>query len=308
MGKQKLKVITTFSGIGMQERGLENTNLYDLDIVNTCETDIYAIISYAAIHNNLTPEMVSEYSFPSREIMAKELIDKHIGYDFIKKKEYAWKKKIKSKKDTLLQTTWLACQLNKNVGDITRVETFPYCDLFTFSFPCTDLSTAGKQKGMIKGKTRSGLVYEVLRILGNMKEKPRFMLMENVSALINKTNLPAYEALNKEFEKLGYNVTYKVLEGSLAGVAQHRERIFALYYRKEENLDTFKFPLPFDCNLVLKDILHKDVPDKYFIKNDTVKVLLSDLVKSGKIKESDYDIDENVEYEMIRNIRCKKYN
>ena len=68
--------------------------------------------------------------------MAKELSEKHIGYDFKEKKEYDWKKKVNSKKDTLLQKTWLACHLNKNVGDITLVEKFPYCDLFTFSFPC----------------------------------------------------------------------------------------------------------------------------------------------------------------------------
>ena len=137
MEKQKLKVITTFSGIGMQERGLENANLFDLDVLHTCETDIWAIISYAAIHNNLTEELVKTYSsYPSREEMAKELSEKHIGYDFKEKKEYDWKKKVNSKKDTLLQKTWLACHLNKNVGDITLVEKFPYCDLFTFSFPC----------------------------------------------------------------------------------------------------------------------------------------------------------------------------
>ena len=103
MEKQKLKVITTFSGIGMQERGLENANLFDLDVLHTCETDIWAIISYAAIHNNLTEELVKTYSsYPSREEMAKELSEKHIGYDFKEKKEYDWKKKVNSKKDTLL--------------------------------------------------------------------------------------------------------------------------------------------------------------------------------------------------------------
>lgn len=506
MGKKKLKVVTTFSGIGMQERGLENTNLFDLDVLNTCETDIYAIISYAAIHNNLTPELIKEYDYPSREEMAKELSEKHIGYDFIKKKEYDWNKKVKSKKDTLLQTTWLACKLNKNVGDIARVKKFPYCDLFTFSFPCfiagtlvltkegykpieeikvgeevfthkrrwkrvtkvyknevkdklikitgkpcksikctknhpfyikrdeeiqwieakdlvltdnlstpllplglettisendlngkisnfisqsgklthttlkmfldgildsralyneaenfeldlldysvmtkeemlwssidaieevsteesyvfnleveednsyivqnvavhncTDLSTAGKQQGMIKGKTRSGLVYEVIRILGNMKERPRFLLMENVSALINKKNISAYEDINKQFKQLGYDVKYKVLYASEAGVAQHRDRVFALYYRSDIDMSQFKFPLEFDCNLDLKDILHEEVDDKYYVNRKGIKELILDLLKKGKIKEEDFEVSNNPEdYEMIRNIRCKK--
>ena len=502
MEKQKLKVITTFSGIGMQERGLENANLFDLDVLHTCETDIWAIISYAAIHNNLTEELVKTYSsYPSREEMAKELSEKHIGYDFKEKKEYDWKKKVNSKKDTLLQKTWLACHLNKNVGDITLVEKFPYCDLFTFSFPCfvedtmvltdkgykkiqdikvgtkvfthlnrfrrvtrtfvnpcpnklieikseavhdrilctanhpflvkrdnkiefiqakdlintdllcipklplgitdmhsvinlnaplsnfisstyklsqdtlksvleanksvrdydydilsyaledtkeeyifipfhskeienkeyfrtfnleveednsyvvenlivhncTDLSNAGQQKGMIKGETRSGLVYEVLRIIGNMDEKdrPRFMLMENVSALVNKKNLPVYEEINKEFKSLGYDVKYKVLEASLAGVAQHRERIFALYYK--EDIKDFTFPLDFDCNMVLKDVLHKTVDEKYYVKHKGVRGLIESLLQKGTIKEEDFDITDNPDdYEMIRNIKCKK--
>ena len=50
----------------------------------------------------------------------------------------------------------------KNFGDITQINPhhLPDFDLFTYSFPCQDLSTAGKQQGMIKGKTRSGLLYE----------------------------------------------------------------------------------------------------------------------------------------------------
>lgn len=307
MEKQKLKVITTFSGIGMQERGLENTGLFDLDVLHTCETDIWAIISYAAIHNNLTPEMVETYDYPSREEMAKELSAMHIGYDFKKKKEYNWNKKINSKKDNLLQKTWLACKLNKNVGDITLVEKFPYCDLFTFSFPCTDLSSAGQQKGMIKGKTRSGLVFEVLRILDNMNEKdrPRFMLMENVATLVNKRNLPSYQEINKEFKSLGYNIKYKVLEASLAGVAQHRERVFALYYK--ENIDGFTFPLEFDCNMRLQDIMHEEVNEKYYVKHPYSESYIKEIQQDETFNENDFEIIHNTEnYEMIRNIKCRK--
>ena len=305
--KQKLKVITTFSGIGMQERGLENTNLFDLDVLHTCEIDIWAIISYAAIHNNLTPEMVDTYDYPSREEMAEELSAMNIGYNFKNKKEYNWKKKVNSKKDTLLQKTWLACKLNKNVGDITLVEKFPYCDLFTFSFPCTDLSNAGLKKGMIKGKTRSGLVYEVLRILENEEpeNRPRFMLMENVAALVNKRNLPSYQEINKKFKKIGYDVRFKVLEGSLAGVPQHRERVFALYYK--ENIDGFTFPLNFDCNMTLQDIMHEEVDEKYYVKHPYSESYIQEVQQDETIDEDDFEIIHNPEnYEIIRNIKCRK--
>ena len=138
MDKKKIKVVTCFTGIGMQERGIENTGLFDMEIVNTCEMDSDAIVSYAAIHHDLTKEKVENYdNYPSREEMAQQLEDKHIGYDFIKDKPYDWQKLARSKDNKMrLQTVWLADKLNKNVGDICRVDKFPYCDLLTFSFPC----------------------------------------------------------------------------------------------------------------------------------------------------------------------------
>lgn len=236
----------------MQERGIENAGLFDVEIVNTCEMDTDAIISYAAIHNGLTKDMIKNYSdYPSREEMAQTLINKHIGYDFVKKKEYDWQKLARSKDAKMrLQTAWLADKLNKNVGDICLVNSFPTCNLLTFSYPCTDLSLAGLQKGMIKGETRSGLVYEVLRILQNMKEEdnlPTFLLMENVDALVNKKNKPQYEALNEEFAELGYDVKYEVMNAKNCGVPQNRSRVFAIYWLKDRvDLSNFKFPQPFD--------------------------------------------------------------
>lgn len=288
MNKKKLKIVTTFSGIGMQERGIQNTGLFDVEVINTCEMDSDAIISYAAIHNGLTKEMVETYNYPSREEMAQQLEDKHIGYDFVKDKPYDWQKLARSKDSKMrLQTVWLADKLNKNVGDICRVENFPQCDLLTFSFPCTDLSIAGRQAGMIEGETRSGLVYEVLRILKNMRDKnnlPTYLLMENVDALVNKKNKPLYDALNEEFADLGYDVKWQVLNGKNCGVPQNRSRIFAIYWLKDKvNLSTLEFPKPFDNGRRLKDVLLDDVDEKYYITNERAQALIRELVENDKI-------------------------
>ena len=69
----------------------------------------------------------------------------------------------------------------KNYGDITKMTEIP-CDIFTWSFPCTDLSKAGKQKGL--SGTRSGLGFEVIRLLEATKDKPKVLLMENVPDLL----------------------------------------------------------------------------------------------------------------------------
>lgn len=286
--KVPLKLVECFSGQGMQRRGLENSGLYNVESVATCETDGNVIISYAAIHCGLTEDMVDEYDkYPTRQEMADELKVMHINYDFVKDKEYDWDKLARSKDSKkVLQKTWLACKLSKNVGDISRVEEFPHCGFLTFSFPCTDLSIAGKQAGMVEGETRSGLVYEVLRIIKNMKKNgdaPNFLLMENVDALVNQKNIKQYEALNEEFKELGYYVSYKVMNGKFAGVPQNRKRIFALYSLKP--LDNFEMPLDFDNELRLKDILLDEVDDKYYITSDKAQALLDELVLNGTLEE-----------------------
>lgn len=295
----KLKIVTCFTGVGMQERGIENTGLFDMEVVNTCEMDSDAIVSYAAIHNNLTKDTVENYPFyPSREEMAQQLADKHIGYDFVKDKPYDWQKLARSKDSKMrLQTVWLADQLNKNVGDIMRVEKFPQCDLLTFSFPCTDLSIAGRQAGMVEGETRSGLVYEVLRILKNMKDEdklPTYLLMENVDALVNKKNKPQYEALNEEFSDLGYDVKWQVLNGKNCGVPQNRSRVFAIYWLRDKiDLSTFEFPLPFDDGRRLKDVLLDEVDEKYYITNERAQALIRDLVMNDKVQPTEETIKKN---------------
>ena len=299
MDKAKLKVVSTFSGVGMQERGIENTNLFDVEIINTCEMDSDAIISYAAIHHDLTKERVENYDeYPSREEMAQQLSDKHIGYDFVKDKPYDWQKLARSKDSKMrLQTVWLADKLNRNVGDITRVEKFPQCDLLTFSFPCTDISIAGRQEGIIEGKTRSGLVYEVLRILKNMKSEsnlPTYLLMENVDALVNKKNKPQYEALNEEFADLGYDVKWQVLNSKYCGVPQNRSRVFAVYWLRDKvNLSDMEFPKPFDNGERLKDILFDEVDEKYFITNERAQALIRDLVMNEKVIPTEEMLKKN---------------
>ena len=268
----------------MQRRGIEMTELFDVENVGTSEIETSAIIGYAAIHEGLTNEMVENYTdYPSREEMATWLEEHNIGYDPMKKKKYDWHKRITHKKKDI-EKAYLACQLSKNVGDISKVNKFPKCDLLTFSYPCTDLSLAGKQLGMIKGETRSGLVYEVLRILQNMEDKPTFLLMENVDALVNKKNKPKYEELNEEFAELGYDVKWEILNGKECGVPQSRRRIFAIYWLRDKvDLSDFTFPTPFDNGLRLKDILLKNVDEKYYINNDRAKKLIEDLVMNGKI-------------------------
>ena len=75
-----------------------------------------------------------------------------------------------------------------NFGDIRAIKELPSADLWTYSFPCQDISVAGKGAGIKEG-TRSGLLFEVERLLNIANEKgtlPKYLLLENVKNLVSK--------------------------------------------------------------------------------------------------------------------------
>ena len=197
-------MIELFSGIGAQIKGTNNTGLFDTTVIATADIEKDAIVSYAAIHNGLTIEQIKSYQdYPSEEDMRNELISKNIGYDF--KKNTNPITKMKGEK---LKKYWLAMKLSNNLGDISKIEELPLADFWTYSFPCQDISVAGKQAGIIKGETRSGLLYEVERLLGKAKENntlPKYLLLENVKNLVGKQFIDQFNAWIQRLDELGYN-------------------------------------------------------------------------------------------------------
>ena len=190
MNKMNLNLIETFSGCGMQRRGIENTGLFNVNSVATCELDINAIISYAAIHCGLTPELVETYEeYPSREEMAQWLIEHRIGYDFTKDKEFDWNKKIKSKSKDI-ERVWLACKLSHNYGDIAMVQEFPKAGMLTFSFPCFVEGTMVLTKDGYKEIQDVSVGDEVLTHT-NKWQKVSKTMVNNADKLISINCLPS---------------------------------------------------------------------------------------------------------------------
>lgn len=116
---------------------------------------------------------------------------------------------------------------NIHAYDLNIVDTDKYCYLMTYSFPCTDLSLAGKQKGMKKGSgTRSGLLWEVERLLNECTELPQILFMENVPQVVSEKNLDDFRDWLKFLHEKGYSSTYQILNAKDYGVPQNRERCF----------------------------------------------------------------------------------
>ena len=157
----------------------------------------------------------------------------------------------------------------KNLVDVTKIDTskLQNVDLVTYGFPCQDISTAGKQKGFVDehgNSTRSGLFFEALRIIKDIK--PKYAIAENVKALTSKKFTSEFQTVLTSLNDVGYNNYYKVLNAKDYGIPQNRERVFIVSIRKDIDDGFFCFPAPQPLNIRLKDILEDNVDEKFYLK------------------------------------------
>ena len=153
-----------------------------------------------------------------------------------------------------------------NFGDITKIKTLPESDIWTYSFPCTDLSIGGKQEGF-KGKN-SSLIYEVYRLLLT-SHKPKVLLMENVSNIANKKFMPSFQEWIDSLNKLGYKSFWKKMKACDYGGGTVRDRIFMVSILNCEK--DFIFPNEQKTTKTVRDYLEPALPqfkvDEYFFYN-----------------------------------------
>lgn len=159
----------------------------------------------------------------------------------------------------------------RNYGDISKIDwsQVPDFDLFTYSSPCTDFSNAGAQAGGEEGSgTRSSLLWECRKTI--LAKKPKYLLFENVKALVSDKFLYLFEKWCKELESYGYANYYQVLNSKDYGVPQSRERIFMVSILKtdDEPDPYYEFPRPVPLTKCVEDILEDNVSEKYYMKQE----------------------------------------
>ena len=163
-----------------------------------------------------------------------------------------------------------------NLGDICKIDKLPQADLWTYSFPCQDLSVAGKLAGIKEG-TRSGLLYEVERLLGVAKERnelPRYLLLENVKNLVSKRFIGDFNRWLEYLESLGYKNYWQVLNAKNYGIPQNRERVFCVSILGDHK--AFNFPEKQELKLKLKDLLEEEVEERYYLSQKMLDCFMSD--------------------------------
>lgn len=264
-----IKLFEAFSGVGAQYKALKNIEKSKNWKVESCgiiEWYIDAIIAYQAIHD--FPNKIEKQSFMG---------------DF---SNLSWNSKNAAKSQKKLINSYVGFWLNRsknllhnlfNINTVQWTDIPQGIDIFTYSFPCQDLSNQGLGKGIDKKiKTRSGLLWQVERLLAEMKENmqdnlmPKYLLMENVLGIKNKKHVSNYKLWIEKLKKLNYSSHEYILNAKDFGLPQNRKRVFLLSIRNDfKNKINFQFQkiTPDKKQIYLKDILQKDDQNKIFITN-----------------------------------------
>lgn len=220
----KISMIELFSGVGAQERAFRQLGL-PYEVVNTCDCDANAVLSYAAMRWDLEKEMET-FEFPSQDKMIEELQAKNLGYDFQSGKHSITKRTPLEK----LKQYYIADKLSKNLGDISRVDKLPYVDIIFHSSPCQSFSCAGKGDGGDEGSgTTSSLMWESLRLIETSKSK--YVVWENVANVLSDKHKHNFIKYLEKLTEFGYESSFDLLNSKNYGIPQNRLRIFCVSKR-----------------------------------------------------------------------------
>ena len=168
--------------------------------------------------------------------------------------------------------------------DLGIVDTQNFTYLLTYSFPCQDLSLAGKQRGMTKGSgTRSGLLWEVERLLNETENLPQVLLMENVPQVHGTKNIDDFNLWIDFLKSKGYSNFWQDLNAKDYGVAQNRKRCFMVSILGNE---IYEFPKPVKLEKCIKDYLEDEIDEKYYIKSEKAFKLILDLQERGILESA----------------------
>lgn len=281
----EIRIFDVFAGIGALHQSLKELGV-PVRVTNLSEIDIDAIISYAGGHIDNFKNL--DFNYPSEEEMKKYLMDRNIGYNFEKKKSSISRIKLDK-----LKLVYKASVMLNNLGDISKVDydKIEDFDLMNMSFPCTDISNAGQQRGMKNDDgtpTRSGLyIYSIKAVRA---KKPKYVMIENVKALIQKKFIEDFYSVISELEECGYNCYYPTKEDKKGvkpiclnsknfGIPQNRERIFVIAIRKDIDTKAFEFPIGRDYGIRLKDVLEDQVNEKYYLSEEYMERFLDSTFK-----------------------------
>ena len=266
-----IRLIELFAGIGSQFKALKVLTR-NVESYKICEWAYNSYCSYNAIHikdykdysNGLTKEQLIKKVKGTSLNYNEPLTDKQLA-----SKPLEW---LKNAYNNIVATHNLVNIMEIRGKDLEIVDTDKYEYIMAYSFPCQDLSLAGKRLGMgvsqKNGGTRSGLLWEVERILDELENKPQILLMENVPEVIGEKNIEDFHKWESKLEELGYKNYVEILNAKDYGIPQNRKRCFMVSVLGEY---AYNFAEKQKLHLKLKDMLEEQVDEKYYLTDKHIE-------------------------------------
>lgn len=268
--KKPIRLIELFAGYGSQALALRYMGV-PFEHWRLCEWNWKSNYAYALMHG-----LYGEHSQGmTKEELIKALTGRGMSSDW---NEPMTDAQIARMKETDLRHAYNAIVSTRNTVDVSKTDAEDlaiererereHCYLLTYSFPCQDLSLAGKKLGMNEGSnTRSSLLWQVSRILYELRdreERPDVLMMENVPQVHGKGNEESFARWCSQLEELGYSNFYGDLIATDYGIPQTRNRCIMVSIRGEWQ---YSFRNPFPLEKMLKDFLQDEsqVDGKYYL-------------------------------------------
>ena len=238
-----IKVATVFSGIGAFEYALRKMGIKH-EIIFACDCGDRKI--------DINDDTVNKLKSIKNDAIRYKEVDKIYN---------------QSKRSNRVKDTYESNFKIKNdqwFTDIRFVNGKPFennIDIFVGGSPCQSFSMMGKRKGL--EDARGTLFYDYARLIKEIK--PRVFIFENVPGMLMHDNGKTWETIKSIFNSLNYDIHYKVLNSSDYGIPQSRKRLFVVGFKGTKKRN-FNFPETFELNTQAKDLLDKEIDQKYYFK------------------------------------------
>ena len=310
-----IRIVELFSGIGSQAKAFAKLG-EEYEVLNTCEWDFHSILAYERIHR--TPELLPEVVAMEKTELLKTLSKYTLSSDGKTPMSYNTLRSISVEGLRAILSAIIKTGNFVSVTDVRGADLPDKIDLMTYSFPCQDLSFVGAFHGYQQGidrnsGNRSSLLWEVERILWERKEEkkdmPRFLLLENVAALLTHRHKANFEEWQMILNQLGYTNQVYCLNALDFGLPQNRYRLLMLsvftgdepekkafveqYFREHDlQMELYRSTLKIQKR-ELKEFLRTDYSDPVYY-NEALECQPCDTLSRRKIWEGNLKIvDEN---------------
>ncbi len=273
-----IRLIELFAGYGSQALALKYLGV-PFEHWKICEWAVKSIQAYKDIH--FTNENLTFNKNRTKEEMVDYLYKLGISANY---NEPMSREQINRLNEEQLKTILENIAITHNLvniqqvkgKDLDLVDTDKYEYIMTYSFPCQDLSLAGKRQGMNDTSTRSGMLWEVERILDECKELgtlPQILLMENVPQVHGEGATDDFNKWQLKLEELGYKNYWQDLIATDYEIPQTRNRCFMVSILGDYS---YSFPPKQTLKLKLKDMLEDNVDEKYYLSDKMINYISAD--------------------------------